>query len=97
MKRVYKYKLNLGNQTLSLPFNSKILSAVNQNNEIFIYALVDMNTPVTEKFDFLIVATGQDYNNFINDYVFLNTVCTYDELFWHVFYSRHNKCLISLD
>ena len=84
MEVVYKYKLEKSDSIIELPINSKILSAIVLNGEIFIYALVSTNIGVIKnKFHFQVVATGEQIS--FNNYSFIDTV-NIDPFIFHIFY-----------
>jgi hypothetical protein len=85
---IYKYKLTEYRQTINLPINSKILSVVEQYNDIVMYAWVNTSEEEVQECDVLMLGTGWDIPEFvIKNYKFLNTV-NQDSgaLIWHVFY-----------
>ena len=88
MKRVYKYELLPQElQIISLPVDSKVLSVIEQNNTIMMYALVDIEEIEMNKYYFAIYGTGHNINDGINTFEFLNTVkLNNGTLVFHVFY-----------
>jgi hypothetical protein len=89
MKTVYKYLLPFNDDIyLELPKNAQILSAVNQYEEIVIYALVDPEETCLRVHTFRIVGTGHIIgHNDLEHYHFLNTVSLRKgALMFHIFY-----------
>ena len=90
MKAIHKYELN-GDilQTFSLPINSTILSVVEQHQDIVMYAVADVEQENTEEIRFLLLGTGQIFDNTLDGYSFLNTVKLSDgAIMVHVFYKE---------
>ena len=91
-KRIYKYVLDTFNTTLELPKDSKIISLCKQGNGIgiVIYALVDTETVLFDKYEFLVYPTGATLLQ--EDSVFLGTVSFANAtLIYHVFYRLLTK------
>jgi len=75
MNAIYKYELSGDTpQTISLPISSTVLSVVEQNEKIVMYAIVDVEQENTEEIRFLLLGTGQIFDNTLDGYSFLNTV-----------------------
>lgn len=75
MNVIHKYKLNGDTlQTVSLPINSTVLSVVEQHQDIVMYAVVDTEQGDEKEVEFLLLGTGQIFNDTLDGYVFLNTV-----------------------
>lgn len=93
--KIFKYPLEItDDQTIKLPHGARILSAMNQYDNIVLYALISDNEINTEEVSIRIVGTGYDIDFFIpsavfgGGYKFLGTVSLYDgKLMFHVFYS----------
>lgn len=85
MERIFKYKLEpTETQFIKLPVNSKILSVIEQHQQIVLYAIVDDEAPMGISARISIVATG---DNIVNNGKFLDTVKLLNgELVFHVFY-----------
>lgn len=67
MKRIFKYELEMRDtQTVALPRNGVVLSVVNQNERMMMYALVDDLELATEDVKFIIHGTGHEANDIIN-------------------------------
>lgn len=94
--KIFKYKLEVTDeQIVKLPSGSRVLSVMNQNDNIVLYALVSDNEIDTEEVSIRIVGTGHDIDFFIpaagfgGGYEFLGTVSLYDgTLMFHVFYKK---------
>ena len=100
MKVVYKYPVDITYPRLVVPTGAQLLSAVEQNGEIVIYALVD----IREKHDtyiipdvtynILVLGTGHEVARWkLDSYTFLDTVKMNDGvLMFHVFYKEVVWC-----
>ena len=91
MRKIFKYPLEITDyQTIEIKSPAILLSVVEQNNKIVMYALVDdfeYDIPV----DIMIIGTGNPIRNDIDSYKFLGTVSLMDgRLIFHVF-ARHSK------
>lgn len=91
-KRVYKYPLQLTEaQTLKLPAGAKVLSVMNQREDIVLYALVDPERDAQNNWDIYRVyvsGTGQVTEP---DATFLGTVPISgdnSDFVFHVFYRK---------
>jgi hypothetical protein len=100
MKQILKYKLEpLATQRIKMKCTN-ILSAINQNDSLVVYAMCDNSMRLEKDIEFLIIATGQiigwdnetnkqheldTVNDIEENYNFLNTVKILDYVF-HVFY-----------
>ena len=59
MKRIYKYNLeSTGKQTLTLPYNSQLLSVTEQYGNIVLYALVETDEINMKDVTIIIHGTG---------------------------------------
>ena len=87
MNAIYKYELSEEKvQWVSLPVNSTVLSVVEQHQDIVMYAVVDVEQENTQEIQFLLLGTGQDFDNTLDGYTFLNTVnLSGGSLMFHVF------------
>ena len=75
MNAIYKYELSGDTpQTILLPISSTVLSVVEQNEKIVMYALVDNETQGKMQAKILLLGTGQTFDNTLDGYTFLNTV-----------------------
>ena len=64
MKRIYKYNLeSTGKQTLTLPYNSQLLSVAEQYENIVLYALVDTKETKTKDVTIIIHGTGHNVDD----------------------------------
>lgn len=86
MKTVYKYPLEVkGAQKVSLPMGARILSVMNQREEIVLYAYVDPEQTETEDWHVFVLATGEP-RGMHPEAEFLGTVAMMDgSLMFHVF------------
>jgi hypothetical protein len=88
---IYKYPLINGItpiSSLELPKGAKILSAINQRENIVLYAHIDIYGDVTETFEIYVIGTGHK-NNIPDDAIFLNTVSlSGGQFIFHVFYRK---------
>jgi hypothetical protein len=94
--KIFKYNLEVvDKQTIKLPPGSRVLSVMNQRDNIVLYALVHPinNKNLIEDVSIRIVGTGHDIDFFIpnpnltDGYKFLGTVSLHDgALMFHVFY-----------
>ena len=89
MNKISKYKLeNVDKQTIELHLPARILSIMEQNDDIVLYSVVDDDNSIPKiPIDILVVGTGDVLEDDISLYTFIGTV----ELFggqemWHVFY-----------
>lgn len=89
MKRIYKYTLRAtDSQIIEIP-SDNILSVENQSENIVVYALVDINNPITNKYEFRVYGTGHDIKDSIDDFKFLGTVKMHSGmLMFHCFYRK---------
>ena len=86
MKSIYKYTLKTTDTNIIDITSSNILSVAVQNeNEIVVYALVDTNSPANT-YEFKIIGTGDPIDKNISKFEFLGTVKLYKTLMFHVFY-----------
>lgn len=89
MNTIWKFKLeNIDQQTIEIPLPAKILSVVEQNDDIVLYSVVDNGKDVPMiPVDILIKGAGDFVENNIGLYTFLGTVKLFDGTeIWHVFY-----------
>lgn len=86
-RRIFKYELKLDTVNIvSMPKGAEVISVIEQNNGIVVYAIVDPDeTQMVDKV-FTIVGTGRDMTFDADDYVFLGTVSMFaGRYIWHVF------------
>jgi len=90
MNAIYKYELSGDTlQTVSLPINSTVLSVVEQHQDIVMYAVADVEQENTQEIQFLLLGTGQIFDNTLDGYSFLNTVkLSGGAIMVHVFYKE---------
>ena len=87
MNRIYKYPVECTpRQTLTLPRGAKPISAINQRNEIVVYAVVDTDEVEQDCFEIVVQPTGLSFDD-INAYQFLGSVALYEARYvFHIFY-----------
>jgi len=90
MNAIYKYELSEDTpQWVSLPVNSTVLSVVEQYQKVVMYAVADVEQENTQEIQFLLLGTGQIFDNTLDGYSFLNTVKLSDgAIMVHVFYKE---------
>ena len=90
MNAIHKYELSGDTlQTVSLPINSTVLSVVEQHQNIVVYVIVDTEQETTQEIVFLLLGTGQFFDNTLDGYSFLNTVkLSGGNVMVHVFYKE---------
>jgi hypothetical protein len=80
-KTIFKYKLEIkDHQTLEMPANAELLCVQVQNNDIYLWALVNMNMPPRD----IIIAvygTGNPINGEFGNYI---GTCQLNGFVWHV-------------
>lgn len=87
MKSIYKYKLKAQESNILEIKSNNILSAIEQGNEIMVYALIDDSIDA-KKYEINVYGTGQEIlKEDIDSYTFLNTVKV-DWCVFHVFYKE---------
>jgi hypothetical protein len=93
LNKIFKYTLNITDtQMLDLPFKSKILSVMEQNNNIVLYAVVNEHQGIMDKYTIAVIGTGNPISIDIDKYTFLNTVKLHNgTLMFHIFYKRENN------
>jgi hypothetical protein len=84
--KVFKYEIVAEDSpTVQLPVGAEILSVGQQNNKMFLWALVDTDEKVMEQHEFRVAGTGHEIKDagFMD---FIGTVQMYDgALVFHVF------------
>lgn len=90
-KTVYKYPLEIEDeQVVFLPTGARILTVQQQNNNIFLWALVNPTSSNTQAFTISMYGTGHPIDN-SEKMEYINTVQLYSgELVFHVFVKREN-------
>ncbi|MCH4866745.1 hypothetical protein [Bacillus sp. 1006-3] len=88
MNCVWKYKLDHMIQKVELPVGAKILSAVIQDGDVAIYALVNSIEEEKETVEFVTQSTGESMVTKLCEYTFLDTVMADNGLVFHIFYKR---------
>lgn len=84
MKHIYKYKLGISDyREIKMPKNAQVLTVKNQNNDIFIWAIVN---PLEDEEvrSFMVFGTGNDYDLSNSNIVYIDTVII-NQFVWHVF------------
>lgn len=85
MKRIFKYTIEVTDkQTVKLPVDSLVISVLNQNDHLVIYALVDDEETEMEEKTIRIFGTGYPVDVEEFDYNFLGSVMM-GEFVWHIF------------
>lgn len=85
MKTIFKYPIEVTDkQTVKLPVDSLVISVLNQNGQLVIYALVDTEEKEVEEKTIRIFGTGHPVDVEEFDYNFLGSVMM-DEFVWHIF------------
>jgi len=85
MEKIYKYKLDDPFSEIILPVGSRILNAGIQNDEMFMWAIVNTENGVSEVRRFYYVNTGDEivYPLYALDYI--NTATSRNGIVWHIF------------
>lgn len=86
---VYKYPLEIEDeQVVLLPTGARILTVQQQNNNIFLWALVNPTSPNVQAFTIRIHGTGHAISD-SDELEYINTVQLYGgKLVFHVFVKR---------
>lgn len=86
MKKIYEYRIVLGQQKIEMPSKSRVLSVIKQRDVLVVYVEVDLESKLEEK-EFLVVGMEQELPGDISEYKFLGTINEKDGfLIWHVYY-----------
>ena len=88
MKTILKYMLSVDKcQSQTLPYNAKIIHVDSQGDNMYIWAEVDTQEPMSETRMFSVFGTGHEIPKLTNaEYKHLGTVEMYDgSLIWHVY------------
>ena len=87
MKRIFKYPLAMKDeQTIDILSPAQLLSVMEQDNRLVLYALIHDGPGWGEKVKVFIRGTGHPMNK--GGACFLGTVQATTGLVWHVFYSK---------
>lgn len=89
MNKIIRYKLeNVDQQTVEMPFPARLLSVIEQNDDIVLYSIIDDDKDVPKiPIDILVIGTGDAVEENIGLYTFLGTVRLFDNKeIWHIFY-----------
>jgi len=88
MNTVYKYPLTwVTEQTVLLPKGAEVLTAMLQNDDLILWAMVDTDAPLTERY-FQVYGTGHEISDAPDDMAYISTVrmqTAGTELIWHIF------------
>jgi len=88
MKTICKYIIKNDTTLLEIPSNL-ILSAVGLKDDIAVYAVVDTERSVTNRYEFKVYKTGNDIDIDLSKYMFLDTVkLNGDIMVFHVFFRK---------
>lgn len=88
---IFKYPITEDNNKLKLTRPAEILSAIIQDGNIVIYALVDKDEIRGTIFDFKILGTGHPANMItLSEYNFLSTLKD-GSYVWHIFYKKEEE------
>lgn len=82
---IYKYRIGMST-TISLPYDSRILTAQRQHDDIHVW--VELGTHPKIDYEFYFVGTGWDQDTSNDNYI--STVFDEDGYVWHVFYKESN-------
>lgn len=83
--KVYKYELERGEGSITLPFGAKVLHFGEDGNQyVCVWALVDPESELTEDFHYEIYGTGHPVPD-NEDLKHKGTVVTASGLVWHLF------------
>lgn len=95
MRTIYKFPLQFcDEQTIAMPKNAQILSALWVRGEICVYAVVDAEEKMNETHQFVIVGTGHSLrpNTPPKEHYYLGTVHNDDQsLVFHVFEKKDKE------
>lgn len=86
---IWKYRIEHDNATteVTMPKGAKVLSVMDQNNSLVVYALVNTLEQETETKIFASVGTGREVKVNTSVYKFLGTATTHQGRYvFHVFY-----------
>jgi hypothetical protein len=86
MQAIYKYEINIGaDTTIEMPIGAVVLSAHEQNDRVFVWAIVDTTTNAKTKRHFKVFGTGHPIERW-NRMRYIGTAfCAGGALVWHVF------------
>lgn len=86
-QRIYKYPLRVTDtQYVGLPIGAKILKVANQNEELCLWAIVDVHEPKIQPRAIRIFGTGHVMPPRTNALTFIDTVLmSGGSLVWHIF------------
>jgi hypothetical protein len=90
MKKIFKYPIEITDaQVLVLPLGARVLSAIEQGDDIVVYALVEPTVEFKKNVEIRIAGTGHDIMFDLQKFKFLNSISTYGgRIVWHVFYAE---------
>lgn len=81
--KIFKYPLEIMDNDIAMPIDSKILSVGEQNGKLFMWAMVNDQSPTGIR-RITVVGTGWELKNSMARRSFLGTVQV-GEYVWHVF------------
>lgn len=86
MKKIYKYQVLIADESeLELPERAKILTFQAQNDEAYIWAIIDTDIKTIEKVKFRMFGTGHSIRE-IDGLKYIGTIQIYNgSLVWHLF------------
>jgi hypothetical protein len=79
---IYKYRIN--GEPISLPANSRVLTAAYQGDDMYVWVELGTNTEIT--YEFYYVGTGWNENT-SND-IYVATLVSKEGFVWHIFYKE---------
>ena len=89
-RTIFKYPLQPGQRSLSLPRGSQVRSVIEQHGELVCYAEVDETESATEPHSFFVYGTGHTIRHNGGQVKFLGTVALDPHVF-HVFHQPPTK------
>lgn len=93
MLTIYKYPISLEySQKLSIIGYHHLLSVIEQDGRLVVYAYVDTESEMEKEVEIAIVGTGNPITGEIMfNWNFLGTVQTKTGFVWHVYYTNHGR------
>ena len=83
--RVFKYEIPVADESfVRLPLGAQILSVGQQNDQMFLWALVNPDEQRTERRNLRVAGTGHELTE-VKELKFIGTVHIYGALVFHVF------------
>jgi hypothetical protein len=85
MTKIYKYLMEITSyQQIKMPLSAKILKIAEQNNKLYLWAMVN-NTNHTYDMEIKIIGTGFQFKEELDRYEYVETVIMSDGFVWHIF------------